>query len=173
MMNLSTPITSVLGNFQSVSLTSPAMYQLNPGGLETIDNQNNAQLESALGPDALLQDSQFRFDLSGEVEDGHAESSTFLRAATGGLDPPVAPAAFDFAQIVVPVGATITWRIQIAQGLTPLQTETGTFVVVIPEASQIIVGIVGTMAILGIHIVRRRHKWNIRVCEEQLVRPSI
>jgi hypothetical protein len=138
------------------------MYQLNPDGQPTIDTRNNGNLVTEFGPDALLQDSQFKFSLFGEVQSGHAESSTFLRAATGGLAPPVTPAAFNFAQIVVPVGATITWRIQIAQGLTPVQTESGTFVVVIPEASQIFVGIVGTTGVLGIHLISRWRKQQLR-----------
>jgi hypothetical protein len=136
------------------------MNQINPSSAETVFENNNDDILLAGGNP--MDDSQFEFDTSEwETTPGGEsnESSTLLEAvASGYLDTPPLNNIFTLAHVVIQNSAMGKWRIEtIVSGQEDVQS--GTFSVV-PETSQVLVGSVASVGLLGAYLICRLSKRN-------------
>jgi hypothetical protein len=144
----------------SATFNASVMNQINVGTTVWEDNNN-----MSFNPD---DDSQFEFlESEWELAFADTESTMHLTAtASNGNDGPALTADFELAHIVLPNNVSGTWQITVEgspssgnpdQIILPAPGQFGTFGA-IPEASQVLLGAVISVAAVGMHLVRRFFK---------------
>ncbi|MEX0744069.1 MAG: PEP-CTERM sorting domain-containing protein [Phycisphaeraceae bacterium] len=138
--------TTAISSLEAV-FTADAINQINPFGLATIFEDNNAAIPGA-GAN-VLQDSQFLFHTSNDnllvVPQDTSESSTALMSAFTGFSPFTSR---DVAQLVAPTGTAVDYLVKVVISGQEHQT-TG----VIPEPASL-----ALLGLGGVALLTRRHR---------------
>jgi hypothetical protein len=147
-------------SFDATFISSSTMNQINPGAsmAETVWEDFNDFFPMGF---TAADDSQFEFhtdewaETPNSLSNEEESSPGLLEAVASG---PVIPwtSTMNLAHVVVPNDATVDWIITTVVNNNPM-TETTQFGSV-PEASQLVVGVVATVSVSGIYLFRRFSK---------------